>query len=403
MYLSNRDGNGKTSEEGHFRIQTNILSGDILQASALSVSPTVPVSMNVLVSPGDFKIDSGQGFSYTGWNSSSQTVPISTADPVNPRITSLILYVDKSASTSPSPPNNPGIIKLVAVNGTPAVSPSSPASSVIQSAIGSGNPYIVIADIRVNNGVTTILPANITDRRKFITLNEELYTADGKMLASETRKIASQAAVKQYVDFNYNADTELTNFNSPNFLKPRKWKITTNNTMSSIANRPTNAVAGFGETMSISGDGVVIGTPYTYATQVWKNYTGETFSRTIYTDGSGNATYGVWNQMESVPDAGWFEYPMQNGWVWYGPEYDKFGFMKDSAGFVHLKGLVRSGTSSVVYQLPAGYRPLARRIFPCVSNQAFARCDVESNGVISFQNYNNGWVSLEGISFKAEQ
>jgi hypothetical protein len=33
------------------------------------------------------------------------------------------------------------------------------------------------------------------------------------------------------------------------------------------------------------------------------------------------------------------------------------GFMKDHDGFVHLKGLVQSGTAQTVFVLPAGYRP----------------------------------------------
>jgi hypothetical protein len=38
------------------------------------------------------------------------------------------------------------------------------------------------------------------------------------------------------------------------------------------------------------------------------------------------------------------------------------GFMKDHDGFVHLKGIVQSGTDSVVFALPAGYRPADKKL-----------------------------------------
>ena len=118
LYLSNRDGNGKTSEEGHYRLQTQVLSGDVLGGSLL-VTQNSPTGMSVLVTSGDFKIDTGLNYSYTGWASVNEVITISTADPANPRITTIVAYTDKGALTSASPPNNSGINKLMAINGTP--------------------------------------------------------------------------------------------------------------------------------------------------------------------------------------------------------------------------------------------------------------------------------------------
>lgn len=165
LYVSNRDGNGKTNEEGHYKFQTSMVKGNVLGSSSLQVVQNTTPGMSVIVNAGQFKVDTSNDYAYTGWSTVTNVVSVSTSDPSNPRITSIVLYVDKSAATSASPPNNPDIAKYMSINGIPAASPSAPGSSVIQSAIGSGNPYIVLANIYIQAASTTILNANITDMR----------------------------------------------------------------------------------------------------------------------------------------------------------------------------------------------------------------------------------------------
>lgn len=176
LFLSNRDGDGKTSEEGHYRLQTEVFSGDVLQADSMKVTQNSPTGMSVLVQPGDFKIDAGD-YSYTGWNTSNIAVTITTADAANPRITTIVAYVDRSATTSASPPNNPGIIKVAAVNGTPLAIPVAPNDTTIKAAIGASNPYITLANVRVNAAATSITNANITDIRTFIGLSTQVLNS----------------------------------------------------------------------------------------------------------------------------------------------------------------------------------------------------------------------------------
>lgn len=191
LYLSNRDGSGKTSEEGHYKFQTSMWAGNVVGSTALKVSQNTTPGMSVIVAAGQFKIDTSQDYSYTGWNTADTVVNISTADPSNPRITSIIAYVDKGAATSASPPNNPGIVKLIAVNGTPAASPTAPSAGTIQTAVGSGNPYIVLANITVGAGATQILNAAISDQRILVTIGANLInTASITDSAVTTSKIA---------------------------------------------------------------------------------------------------------------------------------------------------------------------------------------------------------------------
>lgn len=206
VYLSNRDGNGKTSEEGHYRLQTQVLTGDVLGSTSLQVTQNSPAAMNVLILPGDFKIYTGANYSYTGWNTANVTLTISTADLSNPRITTVVAYVDKSASTSASPPNNPGIIKVKAVDGTPGAIPVAPSGATIQSSVGAANPYIVLADVRVNAAVTSILTANITDRRTQLNIADNMIRTESLRDSSvSTSKILDSAVTTAKI-----ADTNVT-------------------------------------------------------------------------------------------------------------------------------------------------------------------------------------------------
>jgi len=173
VFLSNRDGNGKTNEEGHYRLPTKIVSGFNYGTDDLKVSETSPLTLGVYINTGDYRIESGS-YAFTGWNDAIVTVTIPTAAPVNPRISLIVIYVDKLATTTASPPNNPGITKFMAVQGSAAASPIAPSASAIQVAVGSGNPYYVIASVLINGGTTQVTNSNITDMRQQMKVSNNL-------------------------------------------------------------------------------------------------------------------------------------------------------------------------------------------------------------------------------------
>lgn len=112
--------------------------------------------------------------------------------------------------------------------------------------------------------------------------------------------------------------------------------------------------------------------------------------------------------VDGTADADWQIPTLLNGWVNYSatPGYEHAGYYKDSAGIVHLKGLVKSGTVGsgyAIFILPAGYRPAEQHIFATISNSAIARCDVSNDGWVRTPIGSNLWFSLSGLSFKAEQ
>lgn len=124
--------------------------------------------LNVDVNPGRGYVK-GAANCYPVRNTGTETVAISSNSSGNPRITTIVAYVDLVMSPGASNGGN-DVHKLMAVNGTPAASPAAPDSGAIQTAVGGSSPYIILADVYVANGASGISNSNITDRRRTVFL-----------------------------------------------------------------------------------------------------------------------------------------------------------------------------------------------------------------------------------------
>lgn len=158
-YVSNRN-DGETDEQGHYRFQTQVITGNVL--TGFAVKQNSPLAMNVLVPSGDIRIPYND-YAYTGWNDANATVTIATADTTNPRLDMIIAFVDRGMT--PAGTNNSGMLKFIAVAGTPSGTPVEPNAAALQAAAGAGNPYVKLARVHVAAGVTTIGNAVIDDLR----------------------------------------------------------------------------------------------------------------------------------------------------------------------------------------------------------------------------------------------
>jgi hypothetical protein len=106
--------------------------------------------------------------------------------------------------------------------------------------------------------------------------------------------------------------------------------------------------------------------------------------------------------LDSFLAAGWTAPPLHNNWVNYGDPYAPAGYMLDASGFVHFKGAVKDGTAGMIFVLPAGYRPVHHAVMTGMSASYTAcRVDVATDGTVTAHGYNNAFVSLDGINFKA--
>lgn len=103
----------------------------------------------------------------------------------------------------------------------------------------------------------------------------------------------------------------------------------------------------------------------------------------------------------------WSNLTLTGGWVNYGAGFSTAQYTKSSDNIVTVKGMIKSGTitnGTVVGTLPAGYRPAKKLLLSGVSYDNHVRIDVGPDGAITLQgNANSNWVSLDNITFYAEQ
>lgn len=110
------------------------------------------------------------------------------------------------------------------------------------------------------------------------------------------------------------------------------------------------------------------------------------------------------------------EIPFGSGWEHGGVEDEEEvpGFWKDPAGTVHLRGAAgrSSGAESVMFTLPAGYRPSKQQWFITYgSGLTQAYVSVNANGDVIWEGGtsssgpidNSGYVGLGNITFLADQ
>ena len=154
---------GKIDQEGglkfllHLFRQGNSYGWNVSQRGA-------GANMSVDIAVGGGQIATSANVPYYGWNDAIENIAVTTSNPSNPRIDTVVAYINLAAISSAST-NNPNALVFLVVAGTAAASPVAPSGATIQAAVGAGNPYVPLANLAVGTSVTTIVNANITDGR----------------------------------------------------------------------------------------------------------------------------------------------------------------------------------------------------------------------------------------------
>ena len=110
----------------------------------------------------------------------------------------------------------------------------------------------------------------------------------------------------------------------------------------------------------------------------------------------------------TIAQEAWNAPTLESNWSNYGGDYVESGYMKDTMGFVHIRGMIDcDGAGDDIFTLPAGYRPASKLIFVVLyyDNGTYrpGRVDITSAGVVSAIFPTSpaaaDWVSLEGLTF----
>lgn len=89
----------------------------------------------------------------------------------------------------------------------------------------------------------------------------------------------------------------------------------------------------------------------------------------------------------------------QNSWAAYGG-YMAPRYYRDIEGTVFLEGMAQGGAvGSVLFTLPAGFRPSAKVAFAVASNAAFGWLSVDSAGLVKLEAGSGTWVALSTVRF----
>lgn len=135
------------------------------------------------------------------------------------------------------------------------------------------------------------------------------------------------------------------------------------------------------------------------------------------TVGGEDATWGV-DQLRLEPlleaNPGWYNetnVTLQASWTSVGSPYQVVGYMRDKNGFVHIRGLIKPGTTTdgtTLFTLASGYRPAATEYFPTMGSHSngtryYVLIVIASDGTVKIYGAGSidasGWVTLAGICF----
>lgn len=104
----------------------------------------------------------------------------------------------------------------------------------------------------------------------------------------------------------------------------------------------------------------------------------------------------------NIPVSPWITPTLINNWTNFGSGFSNAAYCKDAMGFVHTRGTVGNGTSgTAVFQLPAGFRPAAKLLYPTAAGSVSTPIVIDSSGNLVYTGSTVA-VSLDGISFLAE-
>lgn len=156
--------NGESNAYGTLLPFSRFITGEIIDG--FNVTENSPVGLSVLIQAGSGKIPDGSGDTAYGRFmaiDADEEITITTPNGANPRIDAIVAYYETGLTSSGA--NNPNMLSLAVVDGTPAGSPSTPSGAAIQSEIGAGKPFIRLANVTVGASVSQITNNDIEDTR----------------------------------------------------------------------------------------------------------------------------------------------------------------------------------------------------------------------------------------------
>ncbi len=218
-----------TAENDRLTVQGIFRTSGILAPADLAVTQSGTPAMSVSVASGwaailgTFQANMG---AYQVYNDAATTLTVTTADPTNPRIDLVVVAVQDAFYSGAT-----NTVVFTVVAGTPAgspVAPSAPANS------------IVLAQIAVAALATTIVNANITDKRVLAQSSHGTPVIPNMSLGFTTQATAASTLI---LTANSNAKQEFTGTTASQVVQMPVTSTLSIGWQSTISNKSTQSIA----------------------------------------------------------------------------------------------------------------------------------------------------------------
>lgn len=159
-----------TDERGHMYPISHLFQGSAL-GSELSISTSSSTGTYVTVNKGYIQIPFGD-YAYLGWLDQDKDFRIDASTSEGARFVAVVAYIYRSIQYENSVTNNPGLLRIIEVDGAASNNPSEVTDSAIKAIVGDDNPYVVLAQIYLPANAQAVSASNILDKRTKISLRE---------------------------------------------------------------------------------------------------------------------------------------------------------------------------------------------------------------------------------------
>lgn len=164
-------GGGRHSEAALSALLSQLLEGDV--ARGLNIEPTGSAGLSVRIAAGTGQIRVSQFHSRVIQSDVAETTTAVPAPTSNPRRNLVVAYIDPAVTPTTSVIDNTnGVFKFAVIQGAEAATPQIPTNTAVTAALGTEN-WIPLGDFRTNVGATSVVLANITDRRRMILVTSD--------------------------------------------------------------------------------------------------------------------------------------------------------------------------------------------------------------------------------------
>ena len=168
-------------------------------ASLDSFACTAGAGMKINIAAGDGLISTQENFARRIQSDATESVTVAAASPSYSRIDAVVAYIDNAVTPTTSVIDNTNnILNFACVAGTAASSPAAPTSAAIQQAIGAGNDYVVLYEVTVPSGATSMNNATFTRKIRTLSVLDLAMIPDGLITG---QKIAQNTVKSDNIDW----------------------------------------------------------------------------------------------------------------------------------------------------------------------------------------------------------